>query len=162
MKMWKDHTVALRAYILESVRLWGERITKKGVPCSNEKMLENIAKYDLALKEGEKIEFPPWWGDPRFHDSHKAMLFHKGRMMVESGQVEKNPYEEFSNFAHITGYYWPYGLKTKREVTSENSVLHIKPASKKQEQQTDEAEKPKKRKAAKKKLEKETSRRKVD
>jgi hypothetical protein len=92
-------------------------------------MLQYIEKYDISLKPNEKIEYPDWWGRPEFHDSHKAMLFHKGvvcyccvvppappppafssslsaqlavKLAKLNGKEIENPYAQFKDYAHIT------------------------------------------------------------
>ncbi len=52
-------------------------------------MDENIKKYGIALTEEEKkkITYPSWFGKDEFHDSHKAMLFHKGEVCWHNHQL---------------------------------------------------------------------------
>jgi len=106
LKMWRGYELALRHYIIECCSVWITRKTKDGSRFfSNAKMDENIETYKIRLsaQEQKRMQLPPFIGLDRFHDSHKAMLFHKGKLRSES----TNHYEQFHDYAHITGYYWP-------------------------------------------------------
>jgi len=64
VKMWKDHTNALKLYFNKSIKLW----ISKGY--KNNMKLETI--------EG-KIIFPKWFGNKRFHASHRSNLLRKDK-----------------------------------------------------------------------------------
>ncbi len=111
--------VALRDYIIKSVEVFGERKTKDGKRFfDNTRMLQYIEEYDMRLKPEEKIVYPDFIGNATFHDSHKAMLYHKGReavrVMALKGKTIDNVYEQFASYSHITSYYWPVELKTTK------------------------------------------------
>eukprot|EP01120_Amphizonella_sp_Union-15-10_P002942 TRINITY_DN13238_c0_g1_i1.p1 TRINITY_DN13238_c0_g1~~TRINITY_DN13238_c0_g1_i1.p1 ORF type:complete len:244 (-),score=41.43 TRINITY_DN13238_c0_g1_i1:77-808(-) len=162
IRMWKDHEVALRYYICKCVEIFGSRKTKDGKRFfANTKMLENIEKYDLTVKPDEKIIYPSFIGMDEFHDSHKAMLYHKGQEAVKiaalKGKELENPYECFKDYAHITRYYWPVRLVTGITLTAERPTI---PLSNKRKQEVLELreleEKAKKTQKVVKKTKKET------
>jgi len=64
VKMWKGHTNALKLYFNKSIKLW----ISKGY--KNNMKLETI--------EG-KIIFPKWFGNKRFHASHRSNLLRKDK-----------------------------------------------------------------------------------
>lgn len=111
-------SVALRDYIIKAVEVFGERKTKDGKRFfDNTCMLQWIDQYDMRLKPGEQIEYPEFIGQDTFHDSHKAMLYHKGReavrVMAVKGKTIDNVYEHFAPYSHITRYHWPVKLKSE-------------------------------------------------
>jgi len=118
VRMWKGFEVAIREYICKSVEIFGSRKTKDGKRFfDNTKMLEYIDKYDLKVKSNEVIALPDFVGKDEFHDSHKAMLYHKGKLEVELSEMEgkklENYYDCFKEFAHIKAYFWPVELVGK-------------------------------------------------
>lgn len=130
-RMWKDYLVALRKYLVICCRVYGSRKTKKGKFCQNTKMLEHIKENNLEVQEHETVVMPPWIGDAQFHDSHKAMLYHKGVQNVATGLFEENPYTEFKPYSHISEYHWPIPLLGfASKITASN------PASKKRKSVT--------------------------
>lgn len=83
--MWKGYENALKLYFNKAVKLWISRGFK------NTMKLEKI--------EG-KIILPKWFGNKKFHDSHKSNL------------LRKNPefYFEFSkDISDSLEYIWPKG-----------------------------------------------------
>lgn len=111
--------MALRDYIVKSVEVFGQRKTKDGKRFfDNTYMLQYIEEYNLQLKPDEKIVYPDFVGNATFHDSHKAMLYHKGReavrLMALKGKTIDNYYEQFAAFSHISSYYWPVELKSNK------------------------------------------------
>jgi hypothetical protein len=112
-------SVALRDYIIKAVEVFGERKTKDGKRFfDNTCMLQWIEEYDMRLKPEEQIVYPEFIGNATFHDSHKAMLYHKGReavrVMALKGKTIDNVYEHFATHSHITSYHWPVELKTTK------------------------------------------------
>lgn len=120
-RMWKDYLPALRLYLNICCRVYGSRKTKKGKFCQNTKMLEHIKENCLEIQEGEIVVMPPWIGNPEFHDSHKSMLYHKGKQNVVDGLFKENPYLQFESFSHIQEYFWPIPLMGKTsQITATN------------------------------------------
>ena len=62
VKMWRGSENALKLYLNEAIKLWISRGFK------NTMKLEKIKG---------KIVFPKWFGDKKFHDSHKSNLLRK-------------------------------------------------------------------------------------
>lgn len=123
----------LKHYIVLCCREYGSRKSEKtGKYFQNTKMDENIKTYNLQLtaQQIENLQYPFWFGNQSFHDSHKAMLFHKGKENVKDGLFKFNPYESigFQNFAHINQYVWPIVLKDQKNITitSKNPILKRK------------------------------------
>jgi len=83
VKMWKGYENALKLYFNKAVKLWISRGFK------NNMRLEKI--------EG-KIIFPHWFGNKKFHDSHKSNLLRK----------DPEHYFEFSkDVPDNLEYIWP-------------------------------------------------------
>jgi hypothetical protein len=81
--MWTGYETALKAYQNITIREWARRGYKN-----------NMSYEDLS---GETIIMPPWFGDDRFHKSHRSNLLRKD-------------FEYYSN--HFTEpvdieYFWP-------------------------------------------------------
>jgi len=151
VKMWQGFEVALRDYICKSVEIFGSRKTKDGKRFyDNTKMLEYIDKYDLKIKSDEVITLPSFIGKDEFHDSHKAMLFHKGKMEVDLSEMEgkklSNYYEHFKDFAYIKAYFWPVELRSTKLNTSED----VDPVAYKRKKRIAKLEERMKKKLAKK------------
>lgn len=141
-RMWNGYTDALSVYLYICCKVWEERGYR------NEKMAQYLSMYKInelvkPYLDGEKkLEYPSWFGKDEFHDSHKAMLYHKGKL-----NSELNHYQDFEPFSHITQYYWPVPLLTKMQINSSNP-------SKKRKRNDDEGNKrkvPKKSKSEKNK-----------
>lgn len=85
VKMWMGYPDALKLYLNMCIKLWTERGYKNS-------MEFRIPDYSL------RIEFPPWFGDERFHRAHRQALLFKN-------------YEYYKRFfpddiAKIE-YFWP-------------------------------------------------------
>jgi hypothetical protein len=122
-RMWKDNIVALRSFIVICCRIYSQRKTKSGKFCQNTKMDQHIQENDLVVKPNELIVLPKWFGDDKFHDSHKAMLYYKGVENTKNGLFPTNPYEQFEKYSHITEYYYPIPLITgTSKISSTNTT----------------------------------------
>ncbi|MBD3253370.1 hypothetical protein GF386_06560 [Candidatus Pacearchaeota archaeon] len=64
VKMWKGHVNALKLYFNKSVEIWISRGYK------------NNMKFETIRG---KIVFPRWFGNKRFHSSHKSNLLRKNK-----------------------------------------------------------------------------------
>lgn len=97
VKIWEGYEKALQLYTILALKEAESRITKKGrnyyMPTMR-KHLKNYNFYDLD----NVIEYPEWFGDVRFHDSHKAMLYHKNPIYYIDFEQEGKKYSK---------YYWP-------------------------------------------------------
>jgi hypothetical protein len=83
VKMWKGHTNVLKLYFNKSVKLW----ISKGY--RNNMKLETIKG---------KIIFPPWFGNKKFHASHRSNLLRKDKEFYSKfGWKEKDNLD----------YVWP-------------------------------------------------------
>ncbi len=85
VKMWKGHENALKVYFNESVEEWISRGYK------------NTMKLEIIKGE---IIFPKWFGNKKFHSSHKSNLLRKN-------------FEHYSKFqwkeSSELDYWWPEG-----------------------------------------------------
>lgn len=63
VKMWRDYEMALEAYYNTMVEEWVRRGYNNNMP------IINIDAY--------AVEYPPWLGNPYFHNSHKSNLLRK-------------------------------------------------------------------------------------
>jgi len=70
-KMWRGHERALAIYGLSMTTEW----VKRGYKDTRRPVLIELAK---SFSHTSVIE-PAWWGDPRVHHSHQAMLLRKDR-----------------------------------------------------------------------------------
>ena len=147
-RMWRDYLPALRHYLIICCRVYGSRKTKKGAFCQNTKMLQHIEENCLTIREGEIVTLPPWIGNAQFHDSHKSMLYHKGKQNVVNGLFKENPYVQFESFAHITEYFWPIPLMGKT-----STITSATPTSKKRKANNDVVTSSLQKRSKKKKLE---------
>jgi hypothetical protein len=89
VKMWKGYENALKLYLNKAIKLWISR------GFNNTMKLEKIKG---------KIVLPSWFGNKKFHDSHKSNL------------LRKNPehYFEFSKEVQDDlNYVWPCKNKEK-------------------------------------------------
>ena len=83
IKMWKGHSNALKFYLNESIKEWISRGYKNNIP------FEKIRG---------KIVFPKWFGDKKFHASHRSNLLRKN----------KNYYSKFNwKESNNLDYIWP-------------------------------------------------------
>jgi hypothetical protein len=97
IEMWCGYEEALQLYIILALKETETRITKKGRNYSMPTMRERLIEYKFYLLP-DVVEYPPWMGVDRFHDSHKAALY------------RKNPiyYIDFKDESIISKrYYWP-------------------------------------------------------
>ena len=84
VKMWRGYENALKLYVNTMITEWKRR-----------GYLNTLLYYDLADAE---ITYPWWFGDPRFHDSHKSNLLRKYREY----------YSQFHwNVPDDLPYFWP-------------------------------------------------------
>jgi len=83
IKMWKGHTNALKFYFNKSLEEWIFRGYK------NNMKFENIKG---------KIVFPKWFGNRKFHASHRSNLLRK-----DKEHYSKFNWKEKNNL----GYVWP-------------------------------------------------------
>ena len=60
--LWKNHVPMLKLYYNESIKEWINR------------GFNNTMKFEEI---NESILFPDWWGDDKFHNSHKSNLLRK-------------------------------------------------------------------------------------
>jgi hypothetical protein len=83
VKMWQGYENALKLYFNKAVKLW----ISKGY--------KNTMKLE---KTKGKIILPKWFGNKKFHDSHKSNLLRKNKEHYSKfGWKEKNDLE----------YFWP-------------------------------------------------------
>jgi hypothetical protein len=83
VKMWKGYTNALKLYFNEAVKEWISRDYK------------NTMKLEIIKG---KVVFPKWFGNKKFHSSHKSNLLRKN----------KKYYSEFNwNEPDNLDYFWP-------------------------------------------------------
>jgi hypothetical protein len=83
VKMWKGYENALKLYFNKSVKLWISRGFK------------NTMKFEEI---NGKIILPKWFGNKKFHDSHKSNLLRK----------DSEYYFEFSkDVSDDLEYIWP-------------------------------------------------------
>ena len=64
VRMWRGYPDALKLYMNMCIKLW----IKRGYRNTME-----LAKIDFS----KKIEFPPWFGDKKFHRAHRKSLLFK-------------------------------------------------------------------------------------
>ena len=83
VKMWKGHVNALKLYFNEAVKEW----TSRGY--QNNMKLETIRG---------KIVFPKWFGNRKFHSSHKGNLLRKYKQHYSQFNWKESPNLE---------YVWP-------------------------------------------------------
>ena len=108
---WVGYADALALYLLVSIRLWASRLSPiTGRPFNNGLMLDNIQRWRIEYSEADSSRplsfastaFPPWWGDPRIHDSDKGILYRKDRVH----------YAQFRPYALVYEQYcWPYQIE---------------------------------------------------
>jgi hypothetical protein len=83
IKMWKKHPNALKLYYNQSIKEWISRGYK------------NNMKFE---KIRGKTIFPDWWGNKKFHDSHKSNLLRKN----------SEYYSQFNwDISSEIPYFWP-------------------------------------------------------
>lgn len=83
VKMWRGHANALKLYINTAITLWIARGYK------------NNMKFEIIRG---RIIFPKWFGNKKFHDSHKSNLLRK----------DPEHYFEFSKeVPDNLNYVWP-------------------------------------------------------
>jgi hypothetical protein len=74
--MWKNHVPLLKMYLNESIDIWVSRGFK------------NTMKKEII---NETIVYPPWFGDNRFHESHKSNLLKKDSEFYSKYNWNVNP-----------------------------------------------------------------------
>jgi hypothetical protein len=74
--MWKNHVPLLKMYLNESIDIWVSRGFK------------NTMKKEVI---NETIVYPSWFGDKRFHDSHKSNLLKKDFGFYSKNNWNVNP-----------------------------------------------------------------------
>lgn len=62
--MWKGYTAQLKSYYHHMLDEWQRRGYKN-----------TMSRYPVIW--AEKVDIPPWWGDPEFHRSHQSNLLRK-------------------------------------------------------------------------------------
>lgn len=83
VKMWKGHTNALKFYFNETLKIWISRGYKNNMK--------------LEIIRG-KIVLPEWFGDKKFHASHRSNLLRKDKKFYSKfGWKEKDNLD----------YVWP-------------------------------------------------------
>lgn len=91
-KMWKGFDAAVAGYGFEICREWRRRGYKDNQLSFFEQVLDTYGPQDHSFPK------PKWFGDNRFHSSHRSML------------LMKNP-EYYSQFGWTEepglGYFWP-------------------------------------------------------
>jgi len=83
VKMWKSHTNALKLYFNECVKEWISRGYKNNM--------------NLEIIRG-KIAFPKWFGNKKFHASHRGNLLRKNKKYYS-----KFGWKESQNLSYV----WP-------------------------------------------------------
>ncbi len=63
--MWRDYPNALIEYMNISIDVW----------------IERGYKNTMQKQRVDNIVYPKWLGDDKFHDSHKANLLSKDRLL---------------------------------------------------------------------------------
>ena len=63
VNMWRGYDMALKLYVNTMIEEW----TRRG--------FQNTMQY-YDIHESD-LRYPPWFGDPRLHDSHKSNLLRK-------------------------------------------------------------------------------------
>ena len=82
VKMWRGCEGALTLYMNTAIHEWIKRGYNNTMP----------------IVEIKNIYVPEWWGDPRFHDSHKSSLLRK----------DFDHYSQFNWDVPLDlPYYWP-------------------------------------------------------
>lgn len=66
VKMWKGHEGFLAKYGLAICQEW----VKRG-------KVDNTAEYFRGIMNGRDLSPPPWFGNERFHSSHRSNLLRK-------------------------------------------------------------------------------------
>lgn len=83
--MWTGHIEALKAYHNQAILLWIERGGKNTRPLQ-------------VVQASHKLVLPDWFGNEKFHSSHKAALLFKDLdWYSQFGWTEEPIYD----------YYWP-------------------------------------------------------
>jgi len=83
VKMWKGYANALKLYLNTVIKIWISR------------GYQNNMKLEIIRG---KVVFPKWFGNKKFHDSHKSNLLRK----------DKEYYFEFSKeVPNDLDYVWP-------------------------------------------------------
>ena len=91
-KMWRGYESSLLMYGIDICDEWIDR----GFNDSLMDFFEiEIKKYIYSSRT--QIASPPWFGDQRFHDSHKSNLYRK----------DPEKYSMFQNIGYDLPYYWP-------------------------------------------------------
>lgn len=99
-RMWRGHEGALMQYQVATCSHWVGAYGYKDTCLS-----KTFSVFDEYFDPTDET-LPPWWGDPRVHDSHKSAL------------VYKNPEHYSEYWPDVQGeynYYWPV------EATKENA-----------------------------------------
>lgn len=72
VKMWRNYDTGLYAY-LEAIK---DECVQRGI--QTEKNWTVIQQMHANnWHRGDNVVMPPWWGDSKIHDSHKANLYKK-------------------------------------------------------------------------------------
>ncbi|MDD3149598.1 MAG: MSMEG_6728 family protein [Candidatus Gastranaerophilales bacterium] len=87
IKMWSGYDDALRLYMNMCIKLWIKRGYKNN-------MALNLPKF----KRKKRIKLPPWFGNEKFHKSHREALLFKNFDYY---------YRYFYNEKPQIQYYWP-------------------------------------------------------
>jgi hypothetical protein len=74
--MWKNYVPLLKLYLNISIDVWVER------------GFNNTMKKEVIL---ESINYPKWFGDEKFHDSHKSNLLKKDPIFYSKYNWDVNP-----------------------------------------------------------------------
>jgi len=74
--MWKNYVPLLKLYLNISIDVWVER------------GFNNTMKKEVIL---ESINYPEWFGDEKFHDSHKSNLLKKDPIFYSKYNWDVNP-----------------------------------------------------------------------
>jgi hypothetical protein len=88
VNQWRGYTNCLRYYYNLSAALWNKCKKKDGTPVKQREFL------DVNL---DKITFPKWLGDERFHLSHRSNLLRK----------DYDHYSKFFQGEIDLPYFWP-------------------------------------------------------
>lgn len=96
-RMWSGHEVALLRYGVVVCETWAQRGHEDNLKPEFEDRIQRL------LNLGYSSALPPWWGDPRVHQSHRAMLLTKDHAHYSQfGWPEDRP-----DILSTAAYFWP-------------------------------------------------------
>ena len=103
---WRGYHEALGLYLVASLEVWGSRLSKAGIPMSNERMSENVKRFRIGIDpktneayDWDTVSLPWWWSCDAIFNSDAASLYRK----------DKKHYADYKQYdEQYAEYVWPH------------------------------------------------------